>query len=210
MTDPVQPINSLSRLECLDDVRCEQPQNPCTQIEVGSELARQFSSQYRQLIRFCRMRVRNEADAEDIVQSAFLAAGRAYPDKGIDELGPLMTTMVRNRLIDFLKSSEARRQRLCVEIGDVADSMACARSPTPEQQLMDIQDLGKAGEIIAAMAPHRRDALLLHRIEGLTYAQIEVRLSMSRTGVIVAIAEAVAELAEGLGRAERRRTPSGR
>lgn len=155
------------------------------------------------------MRVGNEADAEDIVQGAFLAARRAYPDKGADELGPLLTTMVRNRLIDFLKSADMRRQAMSVEIGEVAERMECMHSPTPEQRLMDVQELERAGEIIAAMAPHRREALLLHRIEGLTYAEIETRLSMSRTAVIVTIAEAVAELAQGLGRAGRRRTPPG-
>ena len=176
----------------------------------SSPLTQLFRCQYRQLVRFCRMRVKSTADAEDIVQGAFLAARRAYPDKGIEELRPLLFTLVRNAAVSFLKSGEHRRAAASVEIGEVADEVACARSPSPEQQVMDVDTLVRAQEILDAMAPHRRDALLLHRIEGLTYAQIEERLSMSRTGVIMAIAEAVRELAEGLARAERRRTPPGR
>ena len=176
----------------------------------GLPLTQLFRSQYHQLVRFCRIRIPDQADAEDIVQAAFLNARRAYPDKGIDELRPLLFTLVRNGALDFLRSGEHRRRQASVEIGEAASHIACDRSPTPEQQLMHADRLKTAQKIIDGMAPHRRDALLLHRIEGLTYAEIEMRLSMSRTGVIVAIAEAVAELAEGLARAEGRGIPPGR
>jgi RNA polymerase sigma-70 factor (ECF subfamily) len=185
----------------LTAIQLDKPISPLTQL---------FRSQYRQLVRFCRIRVQDRADAEDIVQAAFLNARRAYPDKGIEELRPLLFTLVRNGALDFLRSGEHRRRQASVEIGEAAGLIACDLSPTPEQQLMDADRLKTAQKIIDGMAPHRRDALLLHRIEGLTYAEIEKRLSMSRTGVIVAIAEAVAELAEGLARAEGRRLPPGR
>ncbi|MBK8200588.1 MAG: hypothetical protein IPK75_19810 [Acidobacteria bacterium] len=67
--------------------------------------------------------MRNTADAEDIVQGAFLAARRAYPDKGVDELAPLLMTLVRNRMLDFLKSAEHKRQLSSVEIGEVSDQL---------------------------------------------------------------------------------------
>jgi len=176
----------------------------------SAPLSQAFRTQYRQLLRFCRMRVRNEADAEDIVQGAFLAARKAYPDKGIEELGPLMTTLVRNRMLDFLKSGHRRQQMASVEIGQVADQLACGQSVTPEQQVMDAERLALAEALIAEMPARRREALLLHRIEGLTHGEIAERLSVSRQTVINEIAGAVAQLAEGLARAERRRTPPGR
>lgn len=60
----------------------------------------------------------------------------SYPDKGIEELGPLMTTLVRNRMLDFLKSGHRRQQMASVEIGQMADQLACGRSVTPEQQVI--------------------------------------------------------------------------
>jgi RNA polymerase sigma factor (sigma-70 family) len=168
-----------------------------------------FRTEYRYLVRFCRMRVRNDADAEDIVQSAFLSARRAYSDKGPDELGPLLMALVRNRMLDFLKSGDRKRQQASVEISDFADQIACGRTPTPEQLVMDQESLSLADALIAAMPPRRREALLLHRVEGLTHTQIALRLSVSRQTVIVDIAEAVAALAEGLTRAERQRTSPG-
>lgn len=181
-----------------------------TTVPLVSPLTQIFRTQYRQLLRFCRMRVRNEADAEDIVQGAFLAARKTYPDKGTEELGPLLTTLVRNRTLDFLKSGERKRQMASVEIGEVADRIACGRTVTPEQQVMDAERLALAEALIAGMPPRRREALRLHRIEGLTHGEIAERLSVSRQSVIMDIAGAVAELAEGLARAERRRTPPGR
>ena len=188
----------LGAAQCPDDLE-----------RTSSMLALIFRAQYNQLVRFCRMRVRNDADAEDIVQSAFLAARRAYPDKGTDELGPLLMTLVRNRMLDFLKSGDRKRQLASVEIRDVADQMACGRTPTPEQLVIDQERLALVDALILGMPPRRRQALLLHRVEGLTHTQIALRLSVSRQTVIIDIAEAVAEVAEGLVRAERRRTSTG-
>ncbi|KCZ99667.1 ECF subfamily RNA polymerase sigma factor [Hyphomonas polymorpha PS728] len=161
-----------------------------------------FRSQYRQLVRFCRIRVRNQADAEDIVQAAFLNARRAYPDKGIDELRPLLFTLVRNCMFNFLKSADHRRQQASREIGEVGDQVACQRTVSPEQQLIDAERLALVEALMEAMPARRREALRLHRLEGLTHTEIATRLSITRQTVMIDIAEAVAELAEGLARAE--------
>jgi RNA polymerase sigma factor (sigma-70 family) len=168
-------------------------------------LTQLFRSQYRQLVRFCRIRVRNQADAEDIVQAAFLNARRAYPEKGIDELRPLLFTLVRNGMFNFLKSADHRRQQTSREIGEVADKVACRKTVSPEQQVIDAERLALVEEIMEARPTRRREALRLHRIEGLTHTEIAARLSVTRQTVIIDIADAVAELADGLARAEGRR-----
>ena len=168
-------------------------------------LTQLFRSQYRQLVRFCRIRLRNQADAEDIVQAAFLNARRAYPEKGIDELRPLLFTLVRNGMFNFLKSGDHRRQQASREIGEVADQVACRKTVSPEQQVIDAERLALVEAIMEAMPTRRREALRLHRIEGLTHTEIAARLSATRQTVIIDIADAVAQLAEGLARAETRR-----
>ena len=165
-------------------------------------LTQLFRSQYRQLVRFCRIRVRNEADAEDIVQAAFLNARRAYPEKGVDELRPLLFTLVRNGMFNFLKSGDHRRQQASREIGELADQVACWKTVSPEQRVIDAERLALVEAIMEAMPARRREALRLHRIEGLTHTEIAARLSVTRQTVITDIADAVAELAEGLARAE--------
>lgn len=173
-------------------------------MELRGEVLRElFRTHYHQLTRFCGLRVGCAADAEDIVQSAFLAARQAYPDKGEDELRPLLFTMVRNLSLNYLKSHWTR-MRQAEEIGEV--DIACPASPTPEKQLMDAQELAIVEQVLAGMPERRRQALRLHRFEGLTYDEIAGRLSVGRTTVKNDIAQAVAELAEHLARAGRRTT----
>lgn len=166
----------------------------------SSALSDLFRSQYDHLLRFCRLRIRNRADAEDIVQGAFLAARRAYSGKGVDELKPLLFTLVRNRAINHLKSV-SRQRRIFGDVEQVGEGQACGRSATPERQVMDAQLLKIAEAVIAEMPERQREALRLHRFEGLTYDEIAARLSVSATTAKNDVARAVAEIAEGLARA---------
>jgi RNA polymerase sigma factor (sigma-70 family) len=147
------------------------------------------------------VRIRSEADAEDVVQNAFLAARRFYPEKGEEELRPLLFTLVRNFSLNRL--TVLARQRRLEDIASVGRDIVCERSATPERQVMDAQLLSIAEDLIAAMPERRREALRLHRFEGLTYAEIAARLSVSPATAKNDVADAVAELAEGLARAGR-------
>lgn len=160
-----------------------------------------FRTQYRQLLRFCRMRVRNDADAEDIVQSAFLAARRAYPEKGIDELRPLLFTLVRNTALDHLRAAWNRR-RHAEDVSALSEQLPCPASPPPEIQLMDSERLALVEAVILAMSPRRQAALRLHRYEGLSYEEIARRLSISPTAVKKHVARGVEEIAARLAEAE--------
>lgn len=163
-----------------------------------------FRHQYDQLVRFCRARISNPSDAEDLVQDAFVSVRRAYADKPAEDLRALLFTTVRNLSVNYLKSGRIQHARQSEEIGEVSDRLACQRTPTPEQLVMDRERLAIAEQTIAAMKPRKRDALRLHRYEGLTYDEIARRLSVSPTTVKTDIAEAIAEIAENLSGAAKR------
>lgn len=163
-----------------------------------------FRHQYDQLVRFCRARITNPSDAEDLVQDAFLSVRRAYADKPAEDLRALLFTTVRNLSVNYLKSGRIRHARQSEEIGELGDRLACQRTPTPEQMVMDRERLDIAEQTIASMKPRKRDALRLHRYEGLTYDEIARRLSVSPTTVKTDIAEAIAEIAENLSGAAKR------
>lgn len=165
-------------------------------------LAQVFRTQYRKLLRFCRIRVNNSADAEDIVQEAFLSVKKAYPDKGIEELAPLLFTAVRNLSLNHLTSFRHRRRHDHAEFGAVEGRVPCGRSVTPEAQLIDAERLAIAEAAIAEMSPRRREALRLHRFEGLSYEEIARRMSISSTAVKNHVARAVALIAQRLADAD--------
>lgn len=171
------------------------PEGPAT-------LSRLFREQYAPLLRFCRMRIRQSADAEDIVQEAFLAVARAYPDKSAEELKPLLFTAVRNFSTNYLKSGRYRASRQTTEMTEYAGTLACPRTPTPEHLMVSRQQLEAADQAIAKLPERARAALLLHRQEGMTYQEVADQLGVSPTTVKTDIAGAVAAIARVLARAE--------
>ena len=66
---------------------------------------------------------------------------------------------------------------------------------------MNAQLLSIAETVIAAMPRRRREALRLHRFEGLTYDEIAKCLSVSATTAKSDVAQAVAEIAAALAQA---------
>ena len=159
-----------------------------------------YLGHYSELLRFSRSRIGNAEDAEDLVQEAFISASRAYSDKPIEELRPLLFTILRNLTRDYLKSGYARSQRMYAEITEIGERLACHRTVSPEQKVMDAQLLAIAQAAIGALKPRQREALELHRLEGLTHDQIARRLAVSPRTVRNDIAEALAAIAKALSR----------
>ncbi|RAN32718.1 MULTISPECIES: RNA polymerase sigma factor [Hyphomonas] len=170
--------------------------------EGSAVLSRLFREQYAPLLRFCRMRIRQSADAEDIVQEAFLAVARAYPDKSEADLKPLLFTAVRNLSTNYLKSGRYRASRQTADITEAAGRLPCPRTPTPEQLTASRQQLEAVDQAITRLPQRARTALLLHRQEGMTYQEVADRLEVSPTTVKTDIAGAIAVIAGVLVRAE--------
>lgn len=175
------------------------PQSPVP----SAALTELYRTDRAELIRFARIRIRHASDAEDIVQEAFLAAARAYPDREARELKPLLFTMVRNLSINYLKSGDTKRRKASETVEDVAGRLACEATPAPEQILSSRQQLALVEAALASLPARRREALRLHRFEHLSHKQIAARLGVSPSTVKSDIAMAVAEMAEALARAER-------
>lgn len=67
---------------------------------------------------------------------------------------------------------------------------------------MDAQRLAIVEAVIAELPPRRREALRLHRFEGLPYEEIARRLSVSPSAAKKHVARAVALIAERLAEAD--------
>ncbi|OZB19126.1 MAG: hypothetical protein B7X53_01250 [Hyphomonas sp. 34-62-18] len=157
-----------------------------------------YQTQYDQLVRFARLRIRSEADAPDLVHDAFLHVRRAYPGKGAEELRRLIFVSLRNKTIDYLKSAHARAHRNTSELSAHRETLACEHSASPEKRVMDRQLIRIVEEIISGMSRRRREILCLHRFDGLSYDEIAERLSISASTVKYNLGEATAELTRQL------------
>ena len=170
---------------------------------IGLSLSQLYYRDRDQLLRFCRVRISNASDAEDLVQEAFLSVGRAYPDKDGDELRALLFTTLRNLTLDYLKSGRVKARKVTSEISDKGDTLAWTRTVTPEKAMMDRQTLQQVSEILETITPRQKQALLLSRLEHLTHDEIAGRLGVSPRTVRNDITDALAAITKGLARKER-------
>ncbi len=133
---------------------------------------------YRQLapklVLFARQYVRSIADAEDIVQSAFVRFWRKQPDAQPEHY-PLLYTAVRTTALDLLRKDERRARR---EADPSAESFNS--EPTFFQREIELRE--EAAELSVALQrlPESQREVLVLRIWGdLTFAQIAETLGDS-------------------------------
>jgi RNA polymerase sigma factor (sigma-70 family) len=123
--------------------------------------------------RFARWLGRSEADAEDLVQEAFLRAFRGFANlRGTDVKGWLLT-IVRNCHATAL-SQERRRatvplpdeheEQIAAELDAAAPDPASASLAADERRMLD--------RVIAALPEEHRQVLLLREVEDMSYREI--------------------------------------
>lgn len=182
---------------------------PAERSEPGNTSAWDLETLYRenydQFLAFVRIRIRDAADACDLVHDAFLSIRRAYPEKQGEELRRLIYTALRNRTNDHLKSHDTKRRNTSVEISDYGHLLPCSSSVTPEKRLIDTQTLQLVSQAMEAMSPRQREVLHLRRYEGLTVEAVAARLSISPTTAKTDLMAAMKAIARSIERAEGRR-----
>lgn len=118
---------------------------------------------------FARWLVRNNHDAEDIVQESFLKAYKAIDTfRGGDARG-WMLSIVRNTAMNFLRG---RKPEIPVE------SEPEDHAPNPERGLLDQARREQVQRAISNLAPEFREAIVLREIEDLSYKEIAAVLNI--------------------------------
>jgi len=124
---------------------------------VGRESARLRS--------FIRRRVRNPADAEEVLQTVFHALVQAnrllIP---IDQITGWLFAVARNRIADLLRS----RGPEMLELDDLLPSPDAG----PEEESARAVLLASLEEAIGALPPEQRDVFIAHELEGKSFKQI--------------------------------------
>lgn len=129
------------------------------------------------LLAYARRIVGDHADAEDVVQEAYLRFADAAKSRLIDEPVKYLYRIVRNLAIDG-------RRRLVVQAGRfVANGELAIRllpdDSSPEAAATGRADLRALETAIAELPERTRTALEMHRFGGFTLKQIAERLGVS-------------------------------
>lgn len=116
-----------------------------------------------------RWLVRDDAEAEDLVQTACLRALRFFDGATATNPRAWLLTIVRNA---FYSSLDRRRADAGAAPFDEALHTGERGGPDPEAHLLRRADAAHLRQAIAALAPVFREVIVLREIEGLAYREI--------------------------------------
>ncbi len=153
-----------------------------------------ISPHLRAAYNFARWLVRNDQDAEDIVQESFMKAFAAADEFRGNDTRVWLFTIVRNTTINLLRR---RRSERAVQWGDEIPEPADNRED-PESQMISSSRRARIRAAIDALPADFREALVLREFEGLSYKEIASVINTPIGTVMSRLSRARALLMEDL------------
>jgi RNA polymerase sigma-70 factor (ECF subfamily) len=139
-------------------------------------------------------------DPEDVAQQAFINFARHENSQGIANPRAYLYRTAHNIAVDQLRRARTRHQYLVDGAHKVLNEQSCHL--TGEHVLLKKQQLQIVRAALLEMPRKRRRFLLLHRVHGLSFAEIGRRMHMSPQGIGKHVRRALKELEEALEAAE--------
>ena len=137
------------------------------------------------LVRFLTARTGSAAEAEDIVQDLFLKVQTLDPSR-IENPTAFFYRLASNLHVDRLRSARRRTARNESYADIHTDKMGgelVAATPDPVQILESRQALRQLMEAVELLPPQCRRVFTLHKLEGLSYAEVASTLGISKSAV---------------------------
>jgi RNA polymerase sigma-70 factor (ECF subfamily) len=149
-----------------------------------------FETYGARLLLVARQWTRSAADAEDVVQEAFVRFWRNQRHLGGDPL-PLMITSVRRAALDLLRSRSRREQREHEHVDLQAEAwFAPALEENERRNCLE--------EAVVQLPSEQREVVVLKIWGGLTFAQIAEQLELSAHTAASRYRYALSKLRESL------------
>jgi RNA polymerase sigma-70 factor (ECF subfamily) len=137
------------------------------------------------LLRFVARRVRNPADAEDVVQRVFLQVHRALPSlRDADRLPAWLYRTTRRVLVDFYRAPAHRRELAMGDAVDVAGDLAAANASADPDEPGALAELSTClRPLMAGLSSADQEALTLVEFDGMSQVDAARRLGVSVSGM---------------------------
>jgi RNA polymerase sigma-70 factor (ECF subfamily) len=137
------------------------------------------------LLRFVARRVRNPADAEDVVQRVFVQVHRALPTlRDADRLPAWLYQTTRRVLADYYRAPAARRELTmgdAVEVAGDLDAASTAGDPDAPTALAELSACLRP--LMASLSAADQEALTLIEFGGMSQVDAAHRLGVSVSGM---------------------------
>ena len=117
----------------------------------------------------------NSADAEDVVQDAYLRAYRYFDSFQGGEFRVWLLSIVRNSFLDWIKENRSSRLLFQAEpASETGDQLWTEHARDPEALLLDSIDSQTLEQLMLRLPLEYREVLLLREVEDLSYKEIAV------------------------------------
>ena len=135
---------------------------------------------YRELLNFLARKVADRGTAADLTQESYARLYAAQASGSvIGNPRALLYQTARNLVIDHLRHRAVRGAVELPTDDGIVPETAGPRDWEPETALDSRQGIDALVATIAGLPPRCREAFLLNRFEGLTYAQVAARMGVS-------------------------------
>jgi RNA polymerase sigma-70 factor (ECF subfamily) len=146
-----------------------------------------------------RWLTRNEQDAQDVTQEAFLRAFRFFDGYQGGNMRAWLLTIVRNTCYTWLHRN--RPPESAVEFDEEIHSDELSGGADPEVQVLTAADRETVHRALEELPAIFREVLVLREVEGMSYKEIADVSSVSLGTVMSRLARARTRLRQSLGAA---------
>ena len=169
-----------------------------------SMLEQLFDSHATGLVRYLTRKMKSAQDAEDIAQNAFIRIQKLAEAGELDNPKAYLYQTASNLAIDQIRREKLHSNYLQGEVTrQLADYKIPGAMPdycTPERLLAAKQQLNEMEKAIGKLPLKCRQAFLLHRLKGLSYAEIAQEMAISVSSVEKYILQALKACRKALER----------
>lgn len=145
---------------------------------------------------FARWLLREETDAEDVVQESYLRAFKYFTAHHGGDRRAWLLTIVRNTSYNWLQQKRSRE--LMNPIEDATEMLAAANDANPETVLLQRIDQDLLKQALSELPIEFREVLILREMEGLSYKEIAALAELPIGTVMSRLARARARLQQRL------------
>jgi RNA polymerase sigma factor (sigma-70 family) len=131
-------------------------------------------------------RGRSEADAEDLLQEAWIRLSGYEREHKVEEPEAFLMRAALNLSVDAYRVRQNRGEEVLLE-----DVVLVDAAPSAEAVLLGRERLARLGVCLGRLTPQTRTIFLAHRMEGKTYPQIAREHNLAVTTVEKHVAKAV-------------------
>lgn len=159
--------------------------------EAGAKSARQ----YHRLLRFVRGRLADEQDARELAQEAYLRLLRASQSKLINDPEAYLYRIARNLLYEWYTSLPPPNEPL-------EESELPGPDLRVEESVEIAQQIDRLNKVLTQLSPKCRAVVLMHRRDGMTYAEIGAALGISSSMVKKYLSQGLAHCRTSMSRSD--------